>query len=259
MKLIIYLILFILLLYYLDNKEQFASTKTYKDFNNMNEVNQYDVLKSDKIKSILEYKDLNNIQPNDMDGIDMYKNKLWVIKDKGFSDIYNYESVVTKESGSKDGSSKDSGSKDGATKNAATEAATLVTVAPATSPTDAPKMVLLDKIKSLEIKDKKYKLIGTASNDYYNQYFLLYEREVPIENVNKEFTPDDKFSNYFREKDNMDELKNKAYEYILGKVNKEVPEVVYTIGRRSKINIKDVVYFSLGTFQLGPLIIKPIA
>ena len=245
MKLIIYLILFILLLYYLDNKEQFASTKMYKDFNDMNEVNQYEVLKSDKIKSILEYKDLNNIQPNDMDGIDMYKDKLWVIKNKGFSDIYNYESVVTKEVGAK---------------VAPVEAAPAATAAAATvAPTDAPKMVLLDKIKSLEVKDKKYKLIGTASNDYYNQYFLLYEREVPVENVNKEFTPDDKFSNYFREKDNMDELKNQAFEYILGKVNKEVPEVIYTIGRRSKINIKDVVYFSLGTFQLGPLVVKPFA
>ena len=253
MKLIIYLILFILLLYYLDNKEQFTSTKTYKDFNDMNEVNQYEVLKSDKIKSILEYKDLNNIQPNDMNGIDLYKDKYWIMNNKGFSDIYNYESVVSKEpSGPKDGGAKDGAAKDGAAKDGVAKDGV------AKDGAADPKMILLDKIKSLEVKDKKYKLIGTASNDYYNQYFLLYEREVPIENVNKEFTPDDKFSNYFREKDNMDELKNQPFEYILGKVNKEVPEVVYTIGRRSKINIKDVVYFSLGTFQLGPLIIKPI-
>jgi len=238
MKLIIYLILFILLLYYLDNKEQFASTNVYQDFN---EVKQYDVLNSDKIKSILEYKDLNNIQPNDMDGVDMYKDKFWVIKNKGFSDIYNYESVVSKENGA------------APTPEETAPPSTSAPVVP------APKNVLLDKIKELEVKNKKYKLIGTASNDYYNQYFLLYEREVPPENVNKQFTPDDKFNNYFREKDNMDELKNKMYEYILGKVNKEEPEVVYTVGNRSKINIKDVVHFSLGTFQLGPLVVKPIA
>lgn len=253
MKLIIYLILFILLLHYLDRKERFSSTKSYKDFNNMNEVNQYDVLKSDKIKSILEYKDLNDIQPNDMNGIDLYKNKYWIMNNKGFSDIYNYESVVSKEPSGP----KDSGAKEAATKEAVTKE--VATKEPATLVTAAPKMVLLDKIKSLEVKDKKYKLIGTASNEYYNQYFLLYEREVPVENVNKEFTPDDKFSNYFREKDNMDELKNQPFEYILGKVNKEEPEVIYTIGRRSKINVKDVVYFSLGTFQLGPLVVKPIA
>lgn len=251
MKLIIYLILFILLLHYLDNKEQFTSTKTYKDFNDMNEVNQYEVLKSDKIKSILEYKDLNNIQPNDMDGIDMYKDKLWVIKNKGFSDIYNYESVVTKEVGAKVAPVEAAPAAATATPVAAI-AATVVTTA-------APKMVLLDKIKSLEVKDKKYKLIGTASNDYYNQYFLLYEREVPAVNVNKEFTPDDKFSNYFREKDNMDELNTKLYEYVLGKVKKDTPEVIHMIGPRNKINIKDVINLSLGTFQLGPLVIKPIA
>ena len=117
----------------------------------------------------------------------------------------------------------------------------------------------MDKIKEFEVNGKKYNLIGTASNEYYNQYFLIYEREVPAENVNKEFTPDDKFSNYFREKDNMDEVNNnKLYEYILGKVNKDQPEVIYNIGPRSKISSKDVVYFSLGTFQLGPLVVKPL-
>ena len=234
MKLIIYLILFILLLYYLDNKEKFASTSIYKEFNDVNEVTQYDVLNSDKIKSILEYKDLNNVQPNDMNGIDMYKDKYWIMNDKGFSDIYNYESAVTKEP-------------------------SIAAAAPKETPKETPKESLMDKIKEFEVNGKKYNLIGTASNEYYHQHFLVYEREVPADNVNKEFTPDDKFSNYFREKDNMDEINTKLYEYVLGKVNKDQPEVIYNIGPRSKISSNDVVYFSLGTFQLGPLVVKPIA
>lgn len=257
MKLIIYLILFILLLYYLDNKEKFASIDKYKEFNDTNEITQYDILNSDKIKSILEYKDLNNIQPNDMNGIDLYKNKYWIMNDKGFSDIYNYESAVTKEPSMAAAAPKEEPPKEEPPKEEPPKEVTKE--APKDIPKEAPKESLMDKIKEFEVNGKKYNLIGTASNEYYNQYFLVYEREVPAENVNKEFTPDDKFSNYFKEKDNMDELNNKLYEYILGKVNKDQPEVIYNIGARSKISTKDVVYFSLGTFQLGPLVVKPIA
>lgn len=82
--------------------------------------------------------------------------------------------------------------------------------------------------------DKKFDYMGIAYNKYYTQYYIIYERYV--ENMN-----DDSF---------------KLFEYRLVKLNKDKqPEIVHQFGPRAKVNLEDVVYFSYGVFQLGPLLV----
>ena len=98
--------------------------------------------------------------------------------------------------------------------------------------------------KEMNYNNNKYLFLGMAYNEYYNQYYLLYEYEVQSDISN------------ILEKEQMKYLNYKIYNYILVKINKSKPEIIHAIGPRTKININDVVYLSYGTFQLGPLVIK---
>ena len=233
MKLIIYLILFIMILYYLDNVETFSNTKKYHPFEFKNEVTQFDVLKSDKIKSILEYKDLNKVAPVDMIDMNMYGSLPWVVKPVMF-DIFNNDPPVEKQEGKEE------------PKNEIKQEATS----------------LMDKIRVINMNNMEYTLLGTASNEYYNQYFLIYENIVQVQ-PSQPKTSDDKFNNYINERNDMNQHP-RLYRYFLGKVNRnrqnteQTIEVIHNIGPRSKIELNDVINLSLGTFQLGPLVVKKI-
>ena len=51
---------------------------------------------------------------------------------------------------------------------------------------------------------------------------------------------------------------NRIFEYLLVKIHRGEPKVIHWVGPRNKVNLRDVVYFSLGSFQLGPLVINSI-
>jgi hypothetical protein len=95
-----------------------------------------------------------------------------------------------------------------------------------------PTVITSKSIKSkVPMTFKKYRFKGLVANEFYKQYYVLYEKEY------KNFNMDDKL-----------------YRYILAKKNPEGNYVtVHEIPPRSKIEIGDSIYFSYGNFQLGPL------
>jgi hypothetical protein len=123
------------------------------------------------------------------------------------------------------------------------------------------------------------------------QYYILYEKEMIVdESVKPEDFTDDKTknievntiyndiniedlkkgtntlsNNLYKEfymnpailkADETKYLKDKLYQYILVKIKNDKPKVIHAVGPRSKINFNDMIYFSLHSFQLGPLLIK---
>lgn len=94
-------------------------------------------------------------------------------------------------------------------------------------------------------ENENYHIIGAAINHYYNQYFYLYESQV-ITNKTDVL------------KDNLNYIDYKIFKYLLVKIHNNELVVVHYIGPRNKININDIVYLSLGSFQLGPLEIKQL-
>jgi len=98
-------------------------------------------------------------------------------------------------------------------------------------PSKLPVIITADKIKSkipLKFKDHKFK--GMISNEYYKQFFVLYEKE--FENLN---------------------MTDKLYTYILAKNIDNELTIIHKIPPRHRIILGDIIYFSYGNFQLGPL------
>lgn len=98
----------------------------------------------------------------------------------------------------------------------------------------------------ISINDSTYNLLAYAINPYYEQYYLLYENMIIDKVNNPEVCNDLKYLNF------------RLFNYILVKMRKNTPVVKHIIAPRTKINIRDNIYFSLGVFQLGPLNIKQI-
>jgi hypothetical protein len=95
-----------------------------------------------------------------------------------------------------------------------------------------PTVITSKSIKSkVPMTFKKYRFKGLVANEFYKQYYVLYEKEY------KNFNMDDKLYRYILAK------KNPAGNYV----------TVHEIPPRSKIEIGDSIYFSYGNFQLGPL------
>jgi hypothetical protein len=128
------------------------------------------------------------------------------------------------------------------------------TTSATSTPTPKPTIATVPtkpKIKSkypLEIFDDTtpYNLLGYATNEYYNQYYLIYESEVKDMIKNQPVNNDSKF------------LKVKLYKYVLVRMDKNIPHIIHKVGARNKINLNDFVYLSYGVFQLGPFRISEI-
>ena len=94
-----------------------------------------------------------------------------------------------------------------------------------------PSVVTTKSIKSkVPMKMDGYKFIGLVANTYYNQYYVIYEKE---------------YNNYQRE--------DKLYEYLLVKKIEDNFKVIYNIPPRSKVEPGVSYIFSYGNFQIGPL------
>ncbi len=234
MKLYIYIALFVILIVYVNSHsnyltEKFADTKK---INNLDAPNPYNLLKTDKVKPIL-------IEGNSelIPGYDNVNNdKYWKLKLQGFSDIYNYE---------------DKGGLDIFLK--ANDIQNQLNLEFPQTKKEEKQIKIKDEHNKkmvsniFEYKKNKYNLVGTASNEYYSQYYYLYEFVVEQNNKDLNFEEELKYVN-----------NNRIYEYLLVKIHKNNPKVSHYVGPRNKININDVVYFSLGNFQLGPLVIKKL-
>lgn len=183
-------------------------------------INASEITKSTPINNL----NIPNVLNNALYASNMYDDEYWVIKPTGFSDIYNYE---------------DDG---GAIINnmAAIDRTTNITFKKLSLEEQKTKDILSSTITS---NNELYTLVGLAINEYYNQYYLLYESQ-PAPNNNIVLGENLSYLNYH------------INSYLLAKMHNAKPEVLHNIGPRAKINIGDVVYLSAGTFQLGPLVIK---
>jgi hypothetical protein len=107
------------------------------------------------------------------------------------------------------------------------------------------KRQVLNTPSELKKDNKIFHLLGVAFNEYYNQYYLVYENIIKTNADN----------NYVE--DNLNNMRTQVAEYILAKIkDKDSIEIVHEIGPRNKINNNDVVYFAYGNFQLGPLMLR---
>lgn len=269
MKLYIYILLLVLLIIYINRQTDYLENVSPNDFDesNYDETNTYNILtQPDKIKPVLSDSSSNLVPGFNLNDSSIYSTKYWTVKSKGFSDIYNYEDVggeiVTDIANNMDSiSSIDMPQPSNKTKNQpqsldeaelkSLDEAELKTLDEAELKTsDETVLKSSDETKSKlpnEINYQKniYKLLGTASNPYYNHYFYIFENLV-----------DQKIEGPLIEEELGYIKNNRIYQYILVKMHNAQPNIIHWIGPRNKINIGDQTYFSLGTFQLGPLVIK---
>ena len=101
---------------------------------------------------------------------------------------------------------------------------------------DIPVNVPLD-IKNLKLKVKllfnNYNFIGVLGNNYYNLEYLLYEKPYELNNLN-----------------------NKYYYYIFVKIIEDKYKIIYELPPREKIEQKQSIWASYGSFSTGPLLLN---
>lgn len=105
-----------------------------------------------------------------------------------------------------------------------------------------------------------YYLIGSIINKYYDQYYLLYEKEFNdkhynnfiSKNCNQKYPQKIELINTIN---NYEYFKNKLYYYLLVNIDHKnnMYQIKYKFGPRTKIIENEYVYFGLGYFQMGPL------
>lgn len=228
MKLYIYILFFVLLIIYITNQ-----SNQLEKFSDDDTPNLYNVLQTDKVKPIQINANSNEISGFNIDDSSIYSDKYWSVKNKGFSDIYNYEDIGG-------------------------EIIYNIATSLKGKPTKELSNVLIeDKIynkiteetisNTISYKDTNYNLLGTAINDYYNQYFYIFENVVK-QNI----------TNLLVEEELRYMKTNNIFQYLLVKMENNKSKIIHWIGPRNKINLNDVVYLSFGTFQLGPLVINKI-
>lgn len=225
MKLYIYILLFILIIFYVYKYSGLFEYFTNDDFtkHNYDALNMYDVLQTDVVKPIQvdNSVQVSGFNPN---------NNQWFVKTNGFSDIYNYE---------------DNG---GEIAHDILSNYNTYMSPHHEQPNNLEPVTKINKNAPEEIdyKGNNYKYLGTATNVYYNQYFYIFENKIEQDTKNMQVEEELKYIK-----------NNKIYQYLLVKMHKDnKPQIIHWVGPRNKININDVVYLSLATFQLGPLVIN---
>lgn len=98
--------------------------------------------------------------------------------------------------------------------------------------------------QNIMYSDESYNFKGVAYNEYYSQYYLLYEYIVSG------------YSNYVE--DNLLDINYKVAKYILAKLDHNNLTIIHAIGPRNQVNYNEVIYFSFGNFQIGPLTIVKV-
>lgn len=238
MKLYIYILLLVLLIIYINKQSNYLENFTDDDF----KAHRYDgpapfrVLKTDKVKPVQIGTDTNQVPGFNIDDSTVYSDKFWFVKNQGFSDIYNYEDIGGE-----------------VIYRIANGFDVVVDKVPKEQNKDKKPVQIVNKETSetisteISYKNDNYKLLGTATNSYFNQYFYIFENKVK-QNID----------NILLEEELQFMKHEQIYQYLLVKVHKNKPVIIHWFGPRYKINVGDVTYLSMGTFQLGPLSIGRI-
>jgi hypothetical protein len=101
-------------------------------------------------------------------------------------------------------------------------------------PIALPIAITADKIEStIPLKYNGYTFTGLVSNEYYKQYYILYEKEY--------------------EEEDLKLFKEKLYFYILAKKTDNNLDIIHNIPPRRRVIPGDNIYFAYGNFELGPL------
>ena len=233
---IIYFMLFLLLILYINMHSN--CLEKFTDNNTPTAIDTEPEKSAEVVAEVIN----NPISGWNNDDSDIYKNKYWLIKNQGFSDIYNYEDVggdiiynVANGFSRRNISNHLIQLNDGRYNYIV--------------PPNNPK-VTSNNPPPIELffNNSTFKLLGIASNVYFNQYYYIFENEYFNNTLTAPFIEND--LTYIKN--------NKLFEYTLAKIENEELTVVHYIGPRTKINIDDVIYFSQATFQLGPLLISKI-
>ena len=83
-------------------------------------------------------------------------------------------------------------------------------------------------LENINVNDHHYKILGRATNVYYNQNYYIYENKV---------------------KEDPRMGPNNLYQYLL---TNNVNEIMYKFSPRTKLNVNDTTYLSQGVLQVGP-------
>lgn len=227
---LIYLFLLVLLIIYIDKSNKTKTiTKTKEKFDKLpesslikyyNGIDQYDILDTSKVVPVLTNNSVKQVPGYDKD------NNFWEIKSLGFSNLFNY---------------RDNGDIEVVSQSEGTKYNEVIYGHKMIKEDNQPKEIPKDSIK---YENNIYNLIGSASNPYYYQYYYLYEHQIESNDKNLFMKEELKYVNY------------QVYEYLLVKIDNNVPSIVHSFGPRTKINLNDIVYLANGNFQLGPLTIK---
>ena len=270
MKLLIYVILFVILLIYINNhskklsKEEFTNG-IFEDVDNYQAVNPYEIMNKSYFKAnqINGYEDnvvAYNENPTTLDDANN-----WIIKNSNYSDIFNGQDLggeqinkileYTKPKKLLDKSMQkiiyedDINNSKIKSENIQNKNLSETLKQKALGENIPEIKPLLEKYKyPIDLKHNKlnYNLLGIAYNTFYRQYYLVYETKTKQINTNL----------VLRER--LDNLEYTTFTYALVKMEKSQPVIKYIFGPRTKININDVVYLSQGPLQLGPLLISTI-
>lgn len=265
MKLLIYIILFVVLLIYINNHskkltEEDFSTGLFGNINQIQATNPYDLININKpeISNQINLDDFvvpYNEIPSNITG-----QSNWIIKNSDYSDIFNGQDIggdqintildfpkpkIFIDKAMINAKSKEQNEK---SFNQTQKEKIISDVIPDIKP------VLENNLYPSEITyaNLKFNLLGFVYNTPYRQYYLIYEA------INKQINP----NLVLREK--LDNLDVQTFTYALVKIEKSntnpspIPVIKYLFGPRNKINIGDVVYLSQGTLQLGPLSVSNI-
>jgi hypothetical protein len=229
MNIYIYICLLILLIIYIYKNQKENFTQDDLNNNNYDGTNQYDVLDTNKVRPVLTENTVNTISgfdSNDHGNSD----KHWFVKNQGFSDIYNYEDVggaiiygVANDLNVVIYKPQDNNDNNNITKNENN-------IIPQT----------------MSYNNSTFKLLGIATNSYYNQYYYIFEK-LATQQVDEPLLEEE-----------LKYMKQQVYEYLLVKMHNNSTVVEHWVAPRNKVNIGDVIYFSMGTFQLGPLSIDKL-
>jgi hypothetical protein len=261
MKLLIYVILFVVLLIYINNHSKKLTQEEFTDglFNKGYEaVNPYDMVDNNLAKHY-QYEDLDKsiVAFNENPPNSTQLNN-WIIRNSDYSDIFNGQDMGGEQINATLNFAKPKNFLDKAmqkisidNKDKPDNEKTLAEVHSKQIVSETIpelKQVIGESLYPTEIRYDKlvYNLLGYVYNTHYRQYYLLYETK------NSQIHP----NLVLREK--LDNLESQLFTYALVKIEKSVPVIKFIFGPRAKININDVVYLSQGSFQMGPLIVDNI-
>ena len=259
MKIFIYIILFVVLLIYINNhsnkltKEEF-SDGFFNDINTYQATNPYDIINRDVLKPYPVGDSTDFVVAYNENSSSTNK---WVLSNSDYSDIFNGQDVGGKEIINLLDLPKAKVFLDKAMEKTSKKEVSKANEKPVA---EAHKQQIMGEIMPeikpiqdsslypIEIKNDglKYNLLGYVYNTAYRQYYLIYEAVYKQLNTNL----------VYREK--LDSMDVQAFNYALVKIEKSIPVIKYIFGPRNKININDVVYLSQGSLQLGPLIVDNI-